>query len=331
MKRIILSLLLLTTFSLNAQAAVDMDNISEYIIKNINDEPIAKKVYIEPPNLYKSIFGTSVIDNSIEAKLRVQLHSSLNNPSKYEAVQYLPTADDNYLTISSRFDISIEKLLEANPTGDKDILSLKQPMTIPQGSIDIAKSISSYAAKAFSIVTLGVFTNKQDEIFRSMPITELTFPLAIQTYVSSKYGYRKWHRFHHGVDLVAPVGTDIYAAKSGVVIYAKRAMVYGKLIKIRTYDGHIMYYGHCSRILVGEGQEVTEGMIIGLTGNSGRSTGPHLHFEIRDLAGNAINPMPLLGIDDTRKPSATIPPKRFHLQSELEESNLPLLSTFEEE
>lgn len=334
MKKALLSIIILSTaLSLNSAAySIDMDNISEYVIKNIHDEPIAKKVYIEPPNLFKKIYGQQVSgeENSIEYKLRGQLHASIQNPAKYEPIQYMPTADDNYLTISSRFNIPIEQIVEANPNNNKEILSLTDPITIPQTTIDITNTVSSYATKAFNIVTMGMFNNKQDEMFKSMPLSNITYPLAIQTYVSSKYGYRRWHRFHHGVDLVAPIGTEVLAAKSGVVIYAKRALVYGRLLKIKTYDGHIMYYAHCSRLLVSEGQEVTEGTVIALSGNSGRSTGPHLHFEIRDLAGNTINPMPLLGIDDTRKPSATIPPHKFYLQSELEKLNVPSLSLLEE-
>ncbi len=111
-------------------------------------------------------------------------------------------------------------------------------------------------------------------------------PLRIPLVLTSKYGYRphpvtgRW-RMHDGIDLRAAVGTRVYASKGGKVIFAGRKGGYGKFVGIEHEDNFTTWYGHLSRIRVKVGQIVSQGKVIGLSGNTGISTGPHLHFEIR--------------------------------------------------
>lgn len=107
--------------------------------------------------------------------------------------------------------------------------------------------------------------------------------------ITSKFGYR-WRRMHNGLDIKVNVGDTIKAAFDGrvrMVKYERRG--YGRYIVIRHYNGLETVYGHMSKQLVEEDQYVKAGEVIGLGGNTGRSTGSHLHFETRFL-GIAINP-----------------------------------------
>ena len=88
-------------------------------------------------------------------------------------------------------------------------------------------------------------------------------------------------KFHSGIDIVAPQGTPISAADSGVVIFCGRNGGYGKMILLDHGSGYATLYGHCSLLLVDIGQAVTKGQVIANVGTTGLSTGPHLHFEIR--------------------------------------------------
>jgi len=110
--------------------------------------------------------------------------------------------------------------------------------------------------------------------------------------VTSSFGER-WGKMHNGIDIGAPTGTPIYASMEGVVSYAKWEDGYGKVIKIEHSGKLETIYGHCSVISVREGQKVKSGQQIGKVGSTGRSTGPHLHFEVR-LAGAPIDPTPYL-------------------------------------
>ena len=103
-------------------------------------------------------------------------------------------------------------------------------------------------------------------------------------------------RFHEGLDLPRPWGTPVYPARNGRVIRAGWSSGYGLLIVIRHSDGDTTRYGHLSKIYVKPGQLVSRGKtMIGRVGSTGLSTGPHLHFEVRDKYGHPINPMKEIG------------------------------------
>lgn len=123
--------------------------------------------------------------------------------------------------------------------------------------------------------------------------------LPMQDYsVSSSFGWR-WNRMHEGIDLAAPQGTPIYAAHAGTVTLARWHGGYGYAVIIDHGDGVQTLYGHNSELLVTEGQEVSAGERISLTGNTGYSFGAHLHFEVH-VNGVPQDPIPWLlehGVD----------------------------------
>ena len=109
-------------------------------------------------------------------------------------------------------------------------------------------------------------------------------------FITSNFGYRpRFKRNHYGVDIKANIGDTIYSALSGKIRVVKEASGYGKVIVIRHYNGLETVYGHLSKQIVKVNEHVKAGQPIGLAGNTGRSTGPHLHFETR-ICGVAINP-----------------------------------------
>ena len=103
---------------------------------------------------------------------------------------------------------------------------------------------------------------------------------------------------HQGIDLAAPIGTPIYATADGTVSEAGwNAGGYGNLIKVDHGRGIETRYGHLSRILVHAGDHITRGQMIGRMGSTGRSTGSHLHYEVR-IDGRAVNPIPFMKSND---------------------------------
>ena len=113
-------------------------------------------------------------------------------------------------------------------------------------------------------------------------------------WVTSGFGYRKSpftgrREFHKGLDISAPVGTPIYAPASGRIVFKGRKGGYGLYVAMNHGNEYSTNYGHLHDINVKDGQEVKRGEIIGYVGNSGRSTGPHLHYEIR-VNGVPVNP-----------------------------------------
>jgi murein DD-endopeptidase MepM/ murein hydrolase activator NlpD len=118
-------------------------------------------------------------------------------------------------------------------------------------------------------------------------------------FFSHGYGWRRdpisgKREFHHGVDIAADRGTPIRATADGVVSRATRYLGYGKMVQISHGYGMATRYGHMNEILVKAGQKVRKGQIIGRVGSTGRSTGPHLHYEVFK-AGRRVDPRKYLG------------------------------------
>ncbi|MDR6113340.1 M23 family metallopeptidase [Sphingomonas sp. NCPPB 2930] len=109
--------------------------------------------------------------------------------------------------------------------------------------------------------------------------------------------FRGTAAMHAGVDIPGPVGTPIYATADGIVDHAGWQGGYGNLVEINHGKGIATRYGHLSKILVADGARVTRGQLIALMGSTGRSTGPHLHYEVR-MDGHAVNPVPFLTTGD---------------------------------
>ena len=109
--------------------------------------------------------------------------------------------------------------------------------------------------------------------------------------------FRGTAAMHAGVDIPGPTGTPIYATADGVINHAARQGGYGNMIEINHGKGITTRYGHLSKIIISDNARVRRGQIIGLMGSTGRSTGPHLHYEVR-IDGRAVNPIPFLTTAD---------------------------------
>lgn len=98
---------------------------------------------------------------------------------------------------------------------------------------------------------------------------------------------------HNGIDIAAEEGTPVAAVKSGRVTEIRTSATYGKLLKYETTDGYEVMYAHLSAVLVKQGEEITQGQIVAKSGNTGLSTGPHLHYSLwKD--GELLDPMQYL-------------------------------------
>jgi len=128
-----------------------------------------------------------------------------------------------------------------------------------------------------------------------------TIPPITSGYHSSDYGSRidpfdGKASFHAGIDFVAPTGTNFASAASGIVVSTRQLPDFGNVIEIDHGNGLHSLYAHASRILVQQGELVLKGQTIGQVGTTGRSTGPHLHFEVHEN-GHPINPQKFLNLD----------------------------------
>ena len=123
--------------------------------------------------------------------------------------------------------------------------------------------------------------------------------------LTSDYGMRTHpvlggRRAHKGIDLAAPTGTPVYATGDGIVGKAEWFSSYGLFVQVEHGNALETRFAHMSKLAVAEGQRVKKGDIIGYVGSTGRSTGPHLHYEVR-ISGEAVNPIPYMVESDAQQ------------------------------
>ena len=144
---------------------------------------------------------------------------------------------------------------------------------------------------------LGLSLARMNALERSLAGIPQVLPASLE-FISSGFGYRAdpftgGAAFHAGLDFRGPIGAPIHAAAKGTVSFAGVKQGYGNVIEINHGNGLMTRYAHMSRFAARVGQPVEAGAVIGAIGNTGRSTGPHLHFEVR-IHDRPVNPRPFL-------------------------------------
>jgi murein DD-endopeptidase MepM/ murein hydrolase activator NlpD len=124
----------------------------------------------------------------------------------------------------------------------------------------------------------------------STPDWSLPVGLPIQGFVTQQFQIEDPARYHPGVDIACAVGTPVLATGSGVIEYVAYDSTYGNMVVLRHNDSVTTVYGHNDRVLAVKGQRVRVGSRIADSGNSGKSSAPHLHYEVR-IHGEPINPL----------------------------------------
>lgn len=240
---------------------------------------------------------------------------------------------DNFWTISSQYNLTVDELITANPTVDSELIHPGDELSliIPKPYIGVRTvELATYEEKIpyeteyekvswlyndeYSVKKSGKYGIKEvdakiirengievateiiEEEILSEPVTKIVYNGTIAPppkkgtgtfinplpsgYVSSRYGAR-WGSFHYGVDIANSTGTPIKASDGGKVIYAGWFGDYGYMVQIDHGGGYSTVYAHCSKIYVDVGEMVYQGKKIAAVGNTGYSTGPHVHFEVR--------------------------------------------------
>jgi murein DD-endopeptidase MepM/ murein hydrolase activator NlpD len=200
---------------------------------------------------------------------------------------------DNLARIAQRYNLSISELLRLNPGLQAAQLVVGTQIRVAQSSPGRSRMILGLKPSASG----GLSWPDQPDFGNangSEAFGDTGWIWPTKGIFSSGYGWR-WGRMHQGIDIANNVGTPIVAARSGQVVSAGwNDGGYGYLVEIRHADGSVSRYAHNSRILVQVGQQVAQGAVISQMGSTGRSTGPHLHFEIRPPGRGAVNPLQLL-------------------------------------
>jgi len=259
--------------------------------------------------------------SDIEAGRRLLFSSRQKTPQELASAltiySYTPAENENLLGIAARCNIPYATLASLNRYSHLEDLASGKPMLLPTmpgifvpeaPTTDIERLI--FSARQENAVALSIPRDGQTERFYFVPGDDFSptervfflnrdFQFPLKSFqISSVYGMRinpvtGKQSMHGGIDLAAPQGTEVYAAKSGTVTELGEDAVYGKYVIISHENNMVSLYGHLSSISTGLNAKVLSGTVIGKVGSTGQSTGPHLHFELRQN-GQSRDPAKLL-------------------------------------
>ena len=224
---------------------------------------------------YNLTTNTLLVCNGLTSKSVLSIGKKLYFPS-VDGVVHTVKSGDSIWSIGKAYGISQSAIVSANGLEDASSLKVNQKLIIPGATKKLTTTTTS--SKSTSSTSSS-----------SKSVKGITFISPVKATITSKFGSR-WGTTHKGLDFGVSVGTSVKAAAAGTVTYSGVMSGYGNIVILDHGNGVTTYYAHNSVLLVKVGQKVQQGQVITKSGNTGRTTGPHLHFEIR-INGSAVNPL----------------------------------------
>ena len=292
----------------------------EFLDKNIN-------LYVEGYNLIldgkkiANIDGKEVFDNVKERLIKYYLkeHNLENSQINWTKIKEDVKLEKDVINLKSLlsedelYDFIISNNKNNNTIATVEIVARKTYLENNLGNKIQVVSLSSqsnqkeqYNKKNFDREVVNEITYNNDKYIGMRRVSSKTLKPSLSevqgnelfylnnpsknNVITSPFGLRWGGEKHHGIDIAGNIGDHIFAAESGFASLVSYNSIYGNYMKLNHGKGVETLYGHCDVMFIKEGEYVTKGQIIGKIGNTGRSTGPHLHFEVR-VNGKADNPL----------------------------------------
>lgn len=292
----------------------------EFLDKNIN-------LYVEGYNLtldgkkIANIDGKEVFDNVKERLIKYYLkeHNLENSQINWTKIKEDVKLEKHVINLKSLlsedelYDFIISNNKNNNTIATVEIVARKTYLENNLGNKIQVVSLSSqsnqkeqYNKKNFDREVVNEITYNNDKYIGMRRVSSKTLKPSLSevqgnelfylnnpsknNVITSPFGLRWGGEKHHGIDIAGNIGDPIFAAESGFASLVSYNSIYGNYMKLNHGKGVETLYGHCDVMFIKEGDYVTKGQIIGKIGNTGRSTGPHLHFEVR-VNGKADNPL----------------------------------------
>lgn len=234
---------------------------------------------------------TAKLDSSSEKKIEVKQKEPEVTSAQQEGAFHIVGAGESLRHICDVYGLDLKKVAQINTltspynlkVGDTIFLPADALLALDEGkpqvrSVALKPKESKAGSNGFDVSNVASAIRGK----RHSLVPDLTFPVP-RGVLTSPFGHR-WGVFHKGLDIAAPVGTRVLACADGRVVFTGTRMKfqnYGRIVLLQHAPGVYTQYAHLDRILVSRGQKVRSGQQIAMVGNSGRSTGPHLHLEVR--------------------------------------------------
>jgi len=240
------------------------------------------------------------VEDQPKVKVEVKQKEPETSQAPQEGAFHIVGSAETLRHICDVYGLDLKKVAAINKLDPQDPLKVGDTIFLPANALVVPKEVVTQAAssknpgKRLKITEVDRSVSNVAKAIRGNRhplVPGLKFPVASGV-LTSAFGYR-WGVFHKGLDIAAPVGTPVLACADGRVIFTgtrQKFQNYGKIVLIQHASGVYTTYAHLNRILVARGQKVKRGHHIASVGNTGRSTGPHLHLEVR-VKSQMFNPL----------------------------------------
>lgn len=264
----------------NVQAALTQGSfIPRNLIRTISTDSKIKYYEIKKGDTlwdisrkYQTDLNTLIVMNNLTQGSILSVGQTLEIPYNRARVHTIAKGETMW-DISQKYETNVARIINANPGKSPNQLKIGDKLNIPDSTN--SRPVLAYNAPSRSSSSMA---------------SQFIWPIVGA--ITSKYGWRSTG-FHHGLDIAGDLGDSIKASAAGTVIFADYKPVYGKTIIIEHSNGHETLYAHMQSIKVNPGTKVAKGQVIGSIGVTGRTTGPHLHFEVKKGSEN-IDPLEYL-------------------------------------
>ncbi len=251
------------------------------------------------PELAQRMGG--VTSQSEQEKIEADYRGKLNELNRQLASMHDRLMQLERLKNQALGRLGIEKLFSfSSPVQKDDLLGLGGPMNLlpmwraADGTLKTQMDQSLQKAQRYDEAMQDMQSRWQKDLGR-MDLLPTLLPISVDFAVTSGFGFRsdpitRLPSLHEGIDFVAPVGTPVLSTAPGVVLQCEYSGAYGNMVDIQHAEGFVTRYAHLQAIHVQPGQTIATHQAVGTLGNTGRSTGPHLHYEVM-FKGQALHPV----------------------------------------
>ncbi|NLJ72039.1 MAG: M23 family metallopeptidase [Syntrophomonadaceae bacterium] len=214
---------------------------------------------------FKIDLNTILVINNLTSTSILEVGQKLKIPYERARVHTIVKGETMW-DIARRYEADVNQLIKANPQKNPNSLKIGDKLDIPD-----SKATPRLVA--------------YNEVSRGYTFTPNQFMWPVIGTITSRYGYRS-SGFHHGLDIAGNVGDPIKASLAGTVTFADYKSIYGRTVVLEHAGGYETVYAHLQAFNVSPGAKVAKGEVIGTIGTTGRTTGPHVHFEVKQNSEN---------------------------------------------
>lgn len=253
------------------------------------------------------VLVSACVTTSTTSSFSPRPHREVDLVSNTGEVRHKVEKGQTLYRIAKTYGLTVDELMTANKLDDPRELKIGEELLIPGAHRPAPKVVEADSPEPTPPPRAIPVSNQKPPQRTAVKVGKSNGPLSwpVRGVLYARFG-RKGKEPHDGIDLAAPAGTPVKTAAPGTTLYAGEQKGYGLIVIVEHQDGLVTLYAHNRDVRVKTGQKVRDGQVVATVGDSGKTTGPHLHFEVR-RDGKPLDPLDFLGPVPAAEPKSTSP------------------------